>query len=80
MASRLLSAKICRDYPGRLARKELYIRRSVEGDLMPEWLRVTFSDNGNEYFIDKRRDMSASAKIIRTASRSIAWIFCMKTK
>ena len=35
--------------------------------LMPEWLRVTFSDNGNEYFIDKRRDTSASAKIILKA-------------
>ena len=35
--------------------------------LMPEWLRVSFSDNGAEYFIDKRRDTSMSAKIILKA-------------
>jgi fatty-acyl-CoA synthase len=35
--------------------------------LMPEWLRVSFSDNGVEYFIDKRRDTSMSAKIILKA-------------
>jgi len=35
--------------------------------LMPEWLRVSFSDNGTEYFIDKRRDTSMSAKIILKA-------------
>lgn len=31
---------------------------------MPEWLRVSFSDNGAEYVIDKRRDTSTSARII----------------
>ena len=35
--------------------------------LMPEWLRVSFSDDGAEYFIDKRRDTSMSAKIILKA-------------
>ena len=35
--------------------------------LMPEWLRITFSDDGAEYFIDKRRDTSMSAKIILKA-------------
>jgi len=35
--------------------------------LMPEWLRVSFSDRGAEYFIDKRRDTSMSAKIILKA-------------
>ena len=35
--------------------------------LMPEWLRVSFSDDGAEYFIDKRRDTSMSAKIILRA-------------
>ena len=35
--------------------------------LMPEWLRVSFSDQGAEYFIDKRRDTSMSAKIILKA-------------
>ena len=35
--------------------------------LMPEWLRVSFSDHGAEYFIDKRRDTSMSAKIILKA-------------
>ena len=35
--------------------------------LMPEWLRVSFSDHGVEYFIDKRKDTSMSAKIILKA-------------
>ena len=35
--------------------------------LMPEWLRVSFSDSGTEYFIDKRRDTSMSARIILKA-------------
>lgn len=35
--------------------------------LMPEWLRVSFSDDGVEYFIDKRRDTSMSARIILKA-------------
>lgn len=35
--------------------------------LMPEWLRISFSDDGTEYFIDKRRDTSMSAKIILRA-------------
>ena len=35
--------------------------------LMPEWLRISFSDSGAEYFIDKRRDTSMSAKIILKA-------------
>ena len=32
--------------------------------LMPEWLRISFSDDGAEYVIDKRRDTSMSARII----------------
>ncbi len=39
----------------------------VKITLMPEWLRVSFSDSGVEYFIDKRRDTSMSAKIILNA-------------
>ncbi|MBR3020646.1 MAG: hypothetical protein IKH57_26865, partial [Clostridia bacterium] len=39
----------------------------VKITLMPEWLRVSFSDSGAEYFIDKRRDTSMSAKIILKA-------------
>ena len=35
--------------------------------LMPEWLRISFSDDGAEYFVDKRRDTSMSAKIILKA-------------
>ena len=35
--------------------------------LMPEWLRISFSDHGTEYFIDKRRDTSLSARIILKA-------------
>ena len=35
--------------------------------LMPEWLRISFSDSGTEYFIDKRRDTSMSAQIILKA-------------
>ena len=59
----------------RLAVEEMLIERimyaySGAGDihvrisLMPEWLRVSFSDNGAEYVIDKRRDTSMSARII----------------
>lgn len=59
----------------RLAVEEMLVERimyaySGAGDihvriaLMPEWLRVSFSDNGAEYVIDKRRDTSASARII----------------
>ena len=59
----------------RLAVEEMLIERimyaySGAGDirvriaLMPEWLRVSFSDDGSEYFIDKRRDTSTSARII----------------
>ena len=59
----------------RLAVEEMLIERimyaySGAGDirvriaLMPEWLRVSFSDDGAEYVIDKRRDTSASARII----------------
>lgn len=62
----------------RLAVEEMLTERitdaySAAGDirvritLMPEWLRVSFSDNGAEYFIDKRRDTSMSAKIILKA-------------
>nr|WP_027870890.1 class I adenylate-forming enzyme family protein [[Eubacterium] cellulosolvens] len=29
-----------------------------------EWMRVEFSDSGNEYYIEKNKDTSASAKII----------------
>ena len=35
--------------------------------LMPEWMRVAFSDDGAEYCIDKRRDTSWSARIILSA-------------
>ena len=59
----------------RLAVEEMLVERimyaySGAGDihmrvtLMPEWLRVSFSDDGAEYVIDKRRDSSASARII----------------
>lgn len=59
----------------RLAVEEMLIERimyaySGAGDismrvvLMPEWMRVSFSDNGAEYVIDKRRDTSTSARII----------------
>ena len=34
---------------------------------MKERLRISFSDHGMEYFIDKRRDTSMSAKIILKA-------------
>ncbi len=32
--------------------------------LMPEWLRIDFSDKGTEYCIDKRSDTSLSARIL----------------
>ena len=59
----------------RLAVEEMLVERimyaySGAGDirmriaLMPEWLRVSFSDDGAEYIIDKRRDTSTSARII----------------
>ena len=59
----------------RLAVEEMLIERimyaySGAGDirvrvaLMPEWLRVAFSDDGAEYVIDKRKDTSTSARII----------------
>lgn len=59
----------------RLAVEEMLIERimyaySGAGDihvriaLMSEWLRVSFSDNGAEYDVDKRRDTSTSARII----------------
>ena len=62
----------------RLAVEEMLTERimdaySAAGDirvkitLMPEWLRVSFSDSGAEYFIDKRRDTSMSAMIILKA-------------
>lgn len=62
----------------RLAVEEMLTERitdaySAAGDirvritLMPEWLRVSFSDSGAEYFIDKRRDTSMSARIILKA-------------
>ena len=62
----------------RLAVEEMLTERitdaySAAGDirvritLMPEWLRISFSDDGAEYFIDKRRDTSMSAKIILKA-------------
>ena len=62
----------------RLAVEEMLTERimdaySAAGDirvkitLMPEWLRVSFSDNGVEYCIDKRKDTSMSAKIILKA-------------
>ncbi len=35
--------------------------------LMPEWLRIGFSDNGTEFSIDKRLDTSLSAKIMLKA-------------
>ena len=59
----------------RLAVEEMLIERimyaySGAGDirvriaLMSEWLRVSFSDDGAEYVIDKRKDTSTSARII----------------
>ncbi len=59
----------------RLAVEEMLTERimdaySAAGDirvritLMPDWLRVAFSDSGAEYAIDKRRDTSMSARII----------------
>ena len=62
----------------RLAVEEMLTERimdaySAAGDirvritLMPEWLRVSFSDDGAEYFIDKRLDTSMSAKMILKA-------------
>ena len=62
----------------RLAVEEMLIERIMDAysaagnirlkiTLMPEWLRISFSDNGAEYFIDKRRDTSMSAKIILKA-------------
>ena len=39
----------------------------VKITLMAEWLRISFSDDGTEYFIDKRKDTSASAKLILKA-------------
>ncbi len=39
----------------------------VKITLMPEWLRVAFSDDGTEYFVDKRLDTSMSARIILKA-------------
>ena len=62
----------------RLAAEEMLTERimdaySAAGDLrvkitlMPEWLRITFSDDGAEYYIDKRRDTSMSARIILKA-------------
>ena len=62
----------------RLAVEEMLTERimdaySAAGDirvkitLMPEWLRVSFSDHGAEDFIDKRRDTSMSARIILKA-------------
>ena len=59
----------------RLAVEEMLIERimyaySGAGDirvritLMPEWLRISFRDDGAEYVIDKRRDTSTSARII----------------
>ena len=67
--SRKRAAKVC------LAVEEMLTERILDaysgaGDirvrttLMPEWLRVSFSDDGAEYVIDKRRDTSVSAKII----------------
>ena len=64
-----------RSYKIQLAVEEMLIERimyaySGAGDirvriaLMPEWLRVSFSDDGAEYIIDKRRDTSTSARII----------------
>lgn len=59
----------------RLAVEEMLIERimyaySGAGDirvriaLMPEWLCISFADDGAEYVIDKRRDTSTSARII----------------
>ena len=39
----------------------------VKITLMTEWLRISFSDNGTEYFIDKRRDTSTCARNILSA-------------
>ena len=59
----------------RLAVEEMLIERimyaySGAGDirmriaLMSGWLRISFSDDGAEYIIDKRKDTSTSARII----------------
>ena len=78
-----------------LAVEEMLIERimyaySGAGDIrlriafMPEWLRVSFSDDGAEYVIDKRADTSASARIIlgsvdnfHTEKRSDRLEYCM---
>ena len=39
----------------------------VKVTLMSEWLRISFSDNGAEYFIDKRKDTSTCARNILSA-------------
>ena len=39
----------------------------VKITLMTEWLRISFSDNGAEYFIDKRKDTSTCARNILNA-------------
>ena len=39
----------------------------VKITLMTDWLRISFSDNGAEYFIDKRRDTSTCARNILKA-------------
>lgn len=39
----------------------------IKVSLMSDWLRVSFSDTGTEYCIDKRLDTSLSAKIILAA-------------
>ena len=62
----------------RLAAEEMLTKRimdaySAAGDirvkltLMPEWLRISFSDDGAEYYIDKRQDTSMSARMILKA-------------
>lgn len=79
----------------RLAVEEMLTERimdaySAVGDirvgvtLMPEWLRVWFSDDGAEYVIDKRRDTSMSARIIlgsvddfHTEYRNGKPVYCM---
>ena len=80
MASELAEAVgfSCRLMSIRLAVEEMLTERIMDAysaagsirvriTLMPEWLRISFSDDGAEYFIDKRRDTSMSAKIILKA-------------
>ena len=77
LASLAAYAGFSQDYTGRiqLAVEEMLSERAMDayssvGDIRiilslgPDFLRVSFSDDGAEYFIDKRKETSANAKII----------------